>query len=81
MVLKQESHEFDSLFYSTIGNLSKEMSLQCLPFLEAKQFVLVTYLILLFYPKSQATVINPFLQMYLIDDNFSHNSYLWERRV
>ena len=41
-----------------------------------KRFVLVTYLILLFYSKTLGTVINPFLHMYLMNDNFSSTSYL-----
>ena len=36
MVLKHESLEFDSLFYSTIGNLSKEMSLLMSSFFRCK---------------------------------------------
>ena len=78
MVLKLESLEFDSLFYPTIGNLSKGMSLLMSHFLEAKMFFLVTYLITLFYPKTQEAVNKPILHMYLINDNFSRNSYPWE---
>ena len=81
MVLKQKSLEFNSLFYSTICNFSAGMSLLMSSFFDAKQFVWVTYLILLFYPKTQEIVIKPILHMYLIDDIFSRNSYLWERRV
>ena len=29
----------------------------------------------------QATVIKPILHKYLINDNFSHDSYIWEQRV
>ena len=49
MVLKQESLEFDSFFYSTIGNLSKEMSLLTSSFFRCKTVCLgyIPYLIIL----------------------------------
>ena len=49
MVLKQESLEFDSLFYSTISNLSKEMPLSMSSFFRCKTVCLgyVPYLIIL----------------------------------
>ena len=78
MVLKQESLEFDSFFYSKIGNSSKEMSLLVSSLFRSKRVYLPYIPFLLFYPKMQATIINPFLHMYLINENFSLNSYLWE---
>ena len=78
MVLKQESLEFDSFFYSTIGNSSKEMSLLMSSFFRSKRVYLRYIPYLLFYPKMQATIINPLLHMYLINENFSCNSYIWE---
>ena len=44
----------------------KRRHFQILHFLDAKQFVLVIYLILLFYPKTQATVIKHILHMHII---------------
>ena len=81
MVLKQEILEFDSFFYSTIGNLSKLMSLLMSSFFRCKIVCLgyIPYLNIL--SKMQAIVIKPILHMYLINDNFSRNSYLWEQRV
>ena len=50
MVQKQESLKFDSLFYSTIGNLSEGMSLLMSSFFRCKTVCLgyVPYLIILF---------------------------------
>ena len=50
MVQKQESLKFDSLFYSTIGNLSEGMSLLMSSFFRCKTVWLgyVPYLIILF---------------------------------
>ena len=49
MVLKLESLEFDSFFYPTIGNLSKEMSLLMSSFFKGKTVFpgYVPYLIIL----------------------------------
>ena len=49
MVLKQESLEFNSLFYSTIGNLLEGMSLLMSSFFRCKRVCLdyVPYLIIL----------------------------------
>ena len=71
MLLKRESPQFDSFFYSTIGNLPKEMSLLMSSFFICKTICLGYIHYLIIYPKTQATIINPILNMHLINDNLN----------
>ena len=79
MVLKQESLEFDSFFYSTIGNFSKEMSLLMSSFFRRKTVCpgYIPYLIIL--SKNTSNCYQAYFTYALNYYNFSSNSYLWKR--